>query len=96
MTKEEVMALAKEKFGKELNEEQAEAYLAGSMEIPDEMLDDISGGSSCDSSSGSSSNTCPWCGSALNHGGGDGRTPGDSGYSYCSNPSCSYDSRYNG
>lgn len=48
MTGEELRKLAKEKFGKELTAEQAEAYLTGSMEIPDEMMEHVSGG--CQSS----------------------------------------------
>lgn len=44
MTGEEVRKLAKEKFGKELTDEQAQDYLNGSVSIPDEALDAVSGG----------------------------------------------------
>ncbi len=47
MTSENVIALAKEKLGKEITEQEAQDYLSGKIAIPDEALDLISGGSGC-------------------------------------------------
>lgn len=44
MTTQQVMALAKEKLGKDLTEQEAQAYIDGKAAIPDEALDIVSGG----------------------------------------------------
>lgn len=58
MTTKEIMALAKEKLGKNITEQEAQDYLDGKVSLPDEALDIISGGGEC-------TQTCPKCGSAL-------------------------------
>ncbi len=44
MTTQEVIALAKEKLGKEITEQEAQDYLSGKTAIPDEVLAIVSGG----------------------------------------------------
>ncbi len=44
MTTEEVIALAKEKLGKDITEQEAQNYLSGETPLPDEALDLVSGG----------------------------------------------------
>lgn len=55
MTTNEIIALAKEKLGKEITEREAQDFLAGKLPLPDEALELISGGSGC------SSNYCRSC-----------------------------------
>lgn len=47
MTTEEIIALAKEKFGKDIKEQEALDYLSGKLPLPDEALELVSGGGSC-------------------------------------------------
>ncbi len=47
MTTQEVIALAKEKLGKDITEQEALDYLSGKTPIPDEALELISGGVKC-------------------------------------------------
>ncbi len=58
MTTEQIIALAKEKLGRDITEQEAQDYLDGKTAIPDEALDIVSGGGSCNSRS-----SCPQCGS---------------------------------
>ena len=44
MTTQEVIALAKEKLGKDITEQEAQNYIDGKAAIPDEALDIVSGG----------------------------------------------------
>ena len=44
MTTEEIIALAKEKLGKDITEQEAQEYLSGATPLPDEALDLVSGG----------------------------------------------------
>jgi ribosomal protein L37AE/L43A len=75
MTTAEIIALAKEKLGKEITEEEAKAYLSGDLPLPDEALELVSGGASC----GGGEN-CPTCGKEM--------TRKDQGVFYCS--SCQF------
>ncbi len=76
MTTEQIIALAREKLGKDITEQEAQEYLEGKAAIPDEALDLVSGGD-CGTQS-----TCPVCQQPLKFGG---------IYSspYCNNPNCS-------
>ena len=56
MTTEAIIALAKEKLGKDITEQEAQDYLSDKIAIPDEALELISGGSSCNDIT-----TCPCC-----------------------------------
>lgn len=47
MTTEEIISLAKEKFGKDITREEAENYLSGKTPIPEEVLEQVSGGITC-------------------------------------------------
>ena len=47
MTTEEIIALAKEKLGKDITEQEAQDYLSGKTPLPDEALELVSGGGSC-------------------------------------------------
>lgn len=47
MTTETIIALAKEKLGKDITKEEAQAYLEGKTALPDEALDLVSGGGDC-------------------------------------------------
>ncbi len=47
MTTQEVIALAKEKLGKEITEQEAQDYLSGKTALPDEALAIVSGGGTC-------------------------------------------------
>lgn len=47
MTTQEIIALAKEKLGKDITEQEAQDYLDGKAAIPDEALDLVSGDSGC-------------------------------------------------
>jgi len=49
MTTEKVIALAKEKLGKDVTEQEVEDYLSGKTAIPDKALELVSGGGGCDS-----------------------------------------------
>jgi glutaredoxin-related protein len=64
MTTDEMIALAKEKLGRDITEEEARDYLDGKLPLPDEALELVSGGASCRGSSSSSPPTrvCPRCG----------------------------------
>lgn len=55
MTREEILALAKEKLGKDITEQEVQDYLSGKAKLPDEALDLVSGGGDC-------SQACPKCG----------------------------------
>lgn len=44
MTTEEIIALAKEKLGKEITEQEAQDYLSGKTPLPDEALELVDGG----------------------------------------------------
>ncbi len=44
MTTQQVMALAKEKLGRDITEQEAQDYIDGKTVIPDEALDIVSGG----------------------------------------------------
>ncbi len=59
MTAEKIIALAKEKLGKNITEQEAQDYLDGKIALPDEALDVISGGDYC------RNQTCPKCGGSL-------------------------------
>lgn len=58
MTTKEIIALAKEKLGKEINEQIARDYLDGKAPLPDEALDIVSGGGEC-------TQKCEKCGNTL-------------------------------
>ena len=47
MTTEKIMALAKEKLGKDITEQEAQDYISGKIALPDEALEIVSGGGSC-------------------------------------------------
>lgn len=47
MTTDKIIALAKEKLGKDITEQEAQDYISGKIAIPDEALEIVSGGSSC-------------------------------------------------
>lgn len=49
MTAERIIALAKEKLGREITEQEAMDFLDGKLPLPEEALDLISGGSGCSS-----------------------------------------------
>lgn len=57
MTTEKMIALAKEKLGKEITEQEAQDYIDGKTALPDEALDIVSGGGNC------LKETCYKCGS---------------------------------
>lgn len=57
MTTQEAMALAKEKIGKDITEQEAQDYLSGKTALPDEALDMVSGGCIF------GTKKCPKCGS---------------------------------
>lgn len=59
MTTKEIIALAKEKLGKDITEQEAQDYLDGKIALPDEALEIVSGGGLCDK------NNCPRCGARL-------------------------------
>ncbi|WP_369283942.1 hypothetical protein [Oscillibacter sp. GMB15532] len=44
MTIQQIIALAKEKLGKDITEQEAQDYLDGKVKIPDDALDIVSGG----------------------------------------------------
>ncbi len=48
MTTEKIIALAKEKLGKDITEQEAQDYLDGKITLPDEALAIVSGGGFCD------------------------------------------------
>ena len=48
MNADEIRALAKEKLGRDITEEEAQAYLDDSVELLDEALELASGGCECD------------------------------------------------
>lgn len=58
MTTQEVIALAKEKLGKDITEQEAQNYIDGKAAIPDDALDLVSGGGECYENI-----ACPNCGS---------------------------------
>ena len=60
MTNEKIIALAKEKLGKDITEQEAQDYLSGKLSLPDEALELVSGGGSCDNA-GKSYILCPLC-----------------------------------
>ncbi|MDD2647607.1 MAG: hypothetical protein PHI27_04220 [Eubacteriales bacterium] len=62
MDVKEFVAQAKERFGKDITEEQAQAYLDGREPLPDEAIELISGGGDC-----TEKKHCPKCGSAVGH-----------------------------
>ena len=62
MTTEKIMALAKEKLGKDITEQEAQDYLSGKIAIPDEALEIVSGGGEC------VRQKCPRCGDTLAYG----------------------------
>ncbi len=59
MTTQQVIALAKEKLGKDLTEQEAQDYLSCQTAIPDEALSLVSGGAHCGRDF-----VCPNCGSS--------------------------------
>ncbi len=77
MTTEQIIALAKEKLGRDITEQEAQDYIDGKAAIPDEALDLVSGGAGC-----MEGPLCPACQqpSAL----------GPYGYAYCNNQDCSH------
>ncbi len=77
MTTQEVIAIAKEKLGKDITEQDAQDYLDGKAAIPDEAMDIVSGGGDCGIQS-----ICPVCQQSLAYGG-IYTSP------YCNNPNCS-------
>ena len=56
MTTKEIIALAKEKLGRDITEQEAQNYLSGKTSLPDEALALVSGGK-CEK------RVCPYCGS---------------------------------
>ncbi len=62
MTIEQIVALAKEKLGKDIGEQEALDYLDGQIALPDEALELVGGGSFC-----SDLPRCPVCGDTLGH-----------------------------
>lgn len=58
MTTKDIIALFKEKLGKEITEQEAQDYLSGKTALPDEAFDIVSGGAN-----GSSIGLCPDCNS---------------------------------
>ena len=65
MTTEQNIALAKEKLGRDITEQEARDYIDGKAVIPDEALDLVSGGVVCIGTSGGADSllACPRCGS---------------------------------
>lgn len=55
MTTKEVIALAKEKLGRDITGQEAQDYIDGKAALPDEALDIVNGGGNCNSRS------CPQC-----------------------------------
>ena len=47
MTTEKIIALAKEKLGKDITEQEAQEYINGKIALPDEVLEIVSGGGDC-------------------------------------------------
>lgn len=47
MTTKEIIALAKEKLGRDINEQEAQDYLDGKIALPDEALEIVGGGAAC-------------------------------------------------
>ena len=47
MNAEEIVALAKEKLGRDVTEGEVQGYLSGSIALPDEALELASGGKNC-------------------------------------------------
>lgn len=47
MTTDKIIALAKEKLGKDITEQEARDFLDGKLALPDEALEIISGGEAC-------------------------------------------------
>lgn len=58
MTTEEIIALAKEKLGQEITEQEAQDYINGITPLPDEALELVSGGALCAEKPIA---TCPVC-----------------------------------
>lgn len=79
MTTEEIIALAKEKLGKEITEQEAKDYMNGKIPLPDEALELVSGGASC------GTEKCPSCGTAM--------VKKDKGVFYCNKCSLHYNKR---
>lgn len=57
---EKIIALAKEKLGKEITEQEAQDYLDGKLALPDEVLEIVGGGAAC-----TDFPRCPVCGDEL-------------------------------
>ncbi len=47
MTTEKIIALAKEKLGKDITQQEAQDYINGKIALPDEALEIVSGGGDC-------------------------------------------------
>ncbi len=47
MITEKIIALAKEKLGKDITQQEAQDYLDGKLALPDEALEIVSGGGEC-------------------------------------------------
>lgn len=75
MTTEQIIALAREKLGKDITEQEAQDYIDGKVAIPDEALDLVSGGGDCDKT------LCRVCQQPV--------SIGAYGFLYCNNPGCS-------
>ena len=61
MRTEDIIALAKEKLGRDITEQEAQEYLDGKIALPDETLDMVSGGGGCVSV------RCPKCYAVNDH-----------------------------
>lgn len=61
MTTEKMIAIVKEKLGKDITEQEAKDYISGKFALPDELLDVISGGADDGSSTVPETIICPKC-----------------------------------
>ena len=81
MTTKEVIALANEKLGRDITEQEALDYIDGKAALPDEALDVVNGGGNC------SSRSCPQCESPNIGTGSDGKyVCRNCGYSWAYTP----------
>ncbi len=83
MTTKEISALAKEKLGRDITEQEAQDYIDGKTALPDEALDIVSGGADC------LTTKCPKCRS-LNI----GDDPNDHYQYLCNDCGCTFSKYY--
>ena len=61
MTTQEIIALAKERLGNDIAEQEAQDYIDGKAAIPDDALDTVSGGAATMYSPRGGKIKCPYC-----------------------------------